>query len=167
MTGNENIIQFLKQNEVVLKGRTFDRYKSFAEKELEGDLDSNSWLSEKVQNGLVHDYKDMSDRYDRQLVLDDILMDNLIRKAVDTAMQHDKDPNKCYRYLDFSEMMKIQAVSNYTMKNKLELISNGFMVYKIKQHIEYLREQLNQKENKIAGTERDVDISSRLSFCQI
>ena len=61
-------------------------------------------------------------------------------------------------------MMKIQAISNYTMKNKLELISKGFMTYKIKQHIEYLREQLNQKENKIVSKEREVDISSRLSF---
>ena len=34
------------------------------------------------------------------------------------------------------------------MKNKLELISKAFMVYKIKQHIEYLRELVNQKENK-------------------
>ena len=51
-------------------------------------------------------------------------------------------------------MMKIQAISNYTMKNKLELISKGFMVYKIKQHIEYLREQVNQKENKIAIEEK-------------
>jgi hypothetical protein len=38
------------------------------------------------------------------------------------------------------------------------------MTYKIKQHIEYLREQLNQKENKIVSKEREVDISSRLSF---
>ena len=60
--------------------------------------------------------------------------------------------------------MKIQAISNYTMKNKLELISKGFMVYKIKQHIEYLREQVNQKENKIATQKERLDISSRLSF---
>ena len=83
ITENNNIIQFLKQNEIVLKGRTFDRYKMFAEKELENDLDTDIWLSEKVQNGLVHDYKDISDRYDRQLVLDDMLMQNLMKKAVD------------------------------------------------------------------------------------
>ncbi len=45
-------------------------------------------------------------------------------------------------------MVKIQAISNYTMKNKLELISKGFMVYKIKQHIEYLREQVNKRRTK-------------------
>ena len=164
ITGNENIIQFLKQNEVVLKGRTFDRYKSLAEKELENDLDADIWLSEKVQNALVPDYKDISDRYDRQLVLDDMLMQSLIKQAVDKAMKFDNDPDKYYKYLDVNEMMKIQAISNYTMKNKLELISKGFMTYKIKQHIEYLREQLNQKENKIVSKEREVDISSRLSF---
>ena len=164
ITGNENIIQFLKQNEVVLKGRTFDRYKSLAEKELENDLDADIWLSEKVQNALVPDYKDISDRYDRQLVLDDMLMQSLIKQAVDKAMKFDNDPDKYYKYLDVNEMMKIQAISNYTMKNKLELISKGFITYKIKQHIEYLREQVNQKENKIASTEREADISSRLSF---
>ena len=85
-------------------------------------------------------------------------------QAVDKAMKFNNDPHKYYTYLDFNEIMKIQAISNYTMKNKLELISKGFMVYKIKQHIEYLREQVNQKENKIARTEREADISSRLSF---
>jgi hypothetical protein len=69
---NNNIIQFLKENEVILPGRTFDRYKSLAEKELETDLDANIWLSNKVQNALVTDYKDISDRYDRQLALDDM-----------------------------------------------------------------------------------------------
>lgn len=83
----------------------------------------------------------------RQLVLDDMLMQSLIKQAVDKAMKFDNNPDKYYRYLDFSEMVKIQAISNYTMKNKLELISKGFMTYKIKQHIEYLREQVNQKEN--------------------
>jgi len=58
-------------------------------------------------------------------------------------------------------MMKIQAISNYTMKNKLELISKGFMVYKIKQHIEYLKEELNEKENKKESKELDL---SSLSF---
>ena len=53
-------------------GRTFDRYKSLAEKELETDLDADIWLSNKVQNALVSDYKDISDRYDRQLALDDM-----------------------------------------------------------------------------------------------
>jgi hypothetical protein len=162
-TRNKSILQFLKENKVVLKGRTFDRYKSLAEKELENSLDADIWLSEKVQNGLVQEYKDISDRYDRQLILDDMLTQSLVRQAVDKAMNFDNDPEKYYRYLDFSELMKIQAISNYTMKNKLELISKGFMVYKIKQHIDYLREQVNEKENKISK-EEEVDMSSRLSF---
>ena len=83
---NNNIIQFLKENEVILPGRTFDRYKSLAEKELENDLDADIWLSDKVQNALVSDYKDISDRYDRQLVLDDMLMQSLIKQAVDKAI---------------------------------------------------------------------------------
>ncbi len=85
-------------------------------------------------------------------------------QAVDNAIKYDNDPNKYYRYLDFSEMMKIQVISNYTMKNKLDLISKGFMVYKIKQHIESLREQLDQKENKIETREREIEFSSKLSF---
>jgi hypothetical protein len=153
-------VQFLKENKIVLTGRTFDRYKCLAEKELGNDLDADIWLSEKVQNALVPDYKDISDRYDRQLVLDDILMESLIKQAIDKAIQLDNNPEKYYKYLDFTEMVKIQAISNYTMKNKLELISKGFMVYKIKQHIEYLREQLDQRENKI---ESKLDLSS-LSF---
>ena len=118
ITKNKNIIQFLKENSVELKGRTFDRYKNLAEKELKNDLDADIWLSDKVQNALVHDYKDISDRYDRQLVLDDMLMQSLITQAVDKAMKFDNDPDKFYRYLDSNEMMKIQAISNYTMKNK-------------------------------------------------
>lgn len=47
------------------------------------------------------------------------------------------------------------------MKNKLELISRGFLCYKIKQHIESLREQLSQKE---LTRERDIDICSKLTF---
>jgi len=130
------MVQFL-ENRVVHKSRTFDRYKGLAERDLQNNIGADIWLSEKVQNGLVNDYKDISDRYDRQLVLDDILMDSHIRKAIDMAIQHDQDPDKYYKYLDFSEIMKIQAISNYTRKNKPELISKGFMVYKIKQHIEY------------------------------
>ena len=107
---------------------------------METDLDADIWLFEKVQNALIPDYKDISDRYDRQLVPDDIFMQSLIKQAIDKALQYDNDPDKYYRYLDFNEMMKIQSISNYIMKNKLELISKGFMVYKIKQHVEYLRE---------------------------
>lgn len=160
ITENKNIIKFLEENEIFLTGRTFDRYKSFAEKDLENDLNADIWLSEKVQNSLVPDYKDISDRYDRQLVLDDMLMQSVIKQAIDKSMKFDNDPEKYYRYLDFTELMKIQAISNYTMKNKLELISKGFLVYKIKQHIEYLREQLNQKENKKESTEWNLDFSS-------
>lgn len=163
ITDNQNIIQFLSQNEIVLKGRTFDRYKSLVERELANNLDADIWLTEKVQNALVGDYKEISDRYDRQLVMDDMLMESLINQAVDKARKFDDDPTKYYRYLDFTEMMKVQAISNFTMKNKLELISRGFMCYKIKQHIESLREQLNQKE---LTRERDIDICSKLSFLQ-
>ena len=91
---NKNIIQFLKENEVFLKNRTFDRYKSLAEKELEYDLDANFWLTEKVQKALVHDYKDIWDRYDRQLFLDDILMQSLVKQAIDKAIKYDNDPDK-------------------------------------------------------------------------
>ena len=161
ITRNTEILRFLKENEIVLKRRTFDRYKSLAEKQLENDLGGDIWLSEKVQNGLVHDYRDICDRYDSQLVLDDLLMDGLIKQAIDTAIQHDQDPDKYYRYLNSGEMMKIQAISNFTMKNKLELISKGFMVYRIKQHIDSLRDQLSQKE---LTRERDIDICSKLSF---
>lgn len=161
ITKNKEIIRFLKENKVVLKSRTFDRYKSIAEKELENDLGADIWLSGKVQNGLVQDYKDISDRYDQQLIMDDMLTECLVRQAIDKAIQYDNDPEKYYRHLDVNEMMKIQAISNYTMKNKLELISKGFMVYKIKQHIEYLRAQINQKENKIESKELDL---SSLTF---
>jgi hypothetical protein len=163
ITKNKEIVRLLKENEIVLKGRTFDRYKSLAEKELENELGEDFWLSDKVQNGLVHDYKDISDRYDRQLVMDDVLMQSMIKLAVDKAIKVDDDPNKYYAYLDFNEIVKIQAISNYTMKNKLELISKGFMVYKIKQHIEYLRKQLTQKENKNESIEAGLDLAS-LSF---
>lgn len=47
------------------------------------------------------------------------------------------------------------------MKNKLELISNGFLVYKIKQHIEYLHDQQRQHVNNKTGDEPDL---SSLSF---
>lgn len=128
---------------------------------MEMDLDADIWLSEKVQNTLVSDYKDISDRYDRQLALDDMLMQSLIKQAVDKAVQYDNNPDNYYKHIDFDELMKIQAISNYTMKNKLELISKGFMVYKIKQHIEFLRVELNEKENKKESKELDL---SSLSF---
>jgi hypothetical protein len=157
ITKNKEIAQLLKENKVVLKSRTFDRYKSIAEKELENDLGADIWLSEKVQNALVHDYKDISDRYDKQLAMDDMLIESLIKEAVDKAMEFDNDPAKYYKYLDFSEMMKVQAMSNFTSKCKLDLISRGFVMYKIKQHIESLREQLNQKENKTESKELDLN----------
>ena len=148
ITTNKNIIQFLKENDIILKNRTFDRYKGFAEKELENDLDADIWLSEKVQNALVHDYKDISDRYDRQLILDDMLMQSLVRQAMDNAIKVDNDPDKYFKYLDINEMMKVQAISNYTMKNKLEILSKGFLMYKIKEHIDYLHEQQRKQKEK-------------------
>ena len=47
------------------------------------------------------------------------------------------------------------------MKNKLELISKGFMVYRIEQHIEYLRNQIRQNKDRIESKELDL---SSLSF---
>ena len=145
ITENKKIIKLLEENEIVLKGRTFDRYKSMAEKLIENDVHAAIWLSDKVQNALIHDYKDICDRYDRQLVLDDILMGGLIKQAVDVATERDRDPEKYFRYLDIGELMKIQAMSNFTMKNKLESISKGFITYNIKRYIDHLREK--QREN--------------------
>ena len=143
---NNDIIQILKENEVILPGRTFDRYKSLAEKELETDLDANIWLSNKVQNALVTDYKDISDRYDRQLALDDMLTQGLIMQAVDKAIELGQLPEKYYRNLDVYSIIRLQEASNQTMKNKLELISKGFFVYKIKRHIDHLRKQQNNSD---------------------
>jgi hypothetical protein len=81
----------------------------------------------------------------------------LIKQAIDRALQYDNDPQYD------NEMMKIQAISNYTVRNKLELISKGFITYKIKQHIEYLKEQANRKENKKESTGALLDLNS-LSF---
>jgi hypothetical protein len=153
ITTNKNIIQFLKENDIVLKNRTFDRYKSLAEKELENDLDADIWLSEKVQNALVHDYKDISERYDKQLILDDMLMQSLVRRAIDNAIKVDKNPDKYFKYLDINEIMKVQAISNYTMKNKLEMLSKGFLMYKIKEHIDYLHE-VQRKINVTNSSQR-------------
>ncbi len=50
--------------------------------------------------------------------------------------------------MDFREIVKIKAISNYKMKKKLELISKGFMVYRIKKHIDDLRNQIRQNKSK-------------------
>ena len=135
---NKNIIKYLEENEIFLTGRSFDRYKSIAERELEIDCDANIWLSEKTQNALVNDYKDISDRYDRQLALNDTLTQGLIMQAVDKTVEHGQAPEKYYRNLDIYSIIRIQEASNQTMKNKLELISKGFIIYKIKQYIDHL-----------------------------
>jgi hypothetical protein len=109
---NNNIIQFLKENEVILPGRTFDRYKSLAEKELETDLDADIWLSNKVQDALVSDYKDISDRNDRQLALDDMLTYGLIMQAIDKAIEQGQPPGKYYTNLDVYSIIRLQEASN-------------------------------------------------------
>ena len=157
---NNNIIQLLKGNEVILPGRTFDRYKSLAEKELDTDLDANIWLSNKVQNALVSDYKDISDRYDRQLALDDMLTHGLIMQAVDNAIEQGQPPGKYYRNLDVYSIIRLQEASNQTMKNKLELISKGFLVYKIKRHIDHLRNQQKNTTDKTGFKDGELDLSS-------
>jgi hypothetical protein len=157
---NNNIIQFLKENEVILPGRTFDRYKSLAEKELETDLDADIWLSNKVQNALVSDYKDISDRYDRQLALDDMLTHGLIMQAVDKAIEQGQAPEKYYRNLDVYSIIRLQEASNQTMKNKLELISKGFLVYKIKRHIDHLHNQQKNTTDKTGFKDGELDLSS-------
>ena len=157
---NNNIIQFLKENEVILPGRTFDRYKSLAEKTLETDLDADIWLSNKVQNALVSDYKDISDRYDRQLALDDMLTHGLIMQAIDKAIEQGQPPGKYYRNLDVYSIIRLQEASNQTMKNKLELISKGFLVYKIKRHIDHLRNQQKNTIDKTGFKDGELDLGS-------
>jgi hypothetical protein len=157
---NNNIVQFLKENEVILPGRTFDRYKSLAEKELETDLDADIWLSNKVQTALVSDYKDISDRYDRQLVLDDMLTHGLIMQAVDKSIEQGQPPEKYYRNLDVYSIIRLQEASNQTMKNKLELISKGFLVYKIKRHIDHLHNQQKNTTDKTRFKDGELDLSS-------
>jgi hypothetical protein len=121
-------------------------------------LDANIWLSEKTQNILVRDYKDISDRYDRQLALDDMLTHGLIMQAVDKAIEQGQPPEKYYRNLDVYSIIRLQEASNQTMKNKLELISKGFLVYKIKRHIDHLHNQ--QKNAGDVGFKGELDLSS-------
>jgi len=164
ITENKDIIKFLEENEVVLKGRTFDRYKSIAEGELENDLDANIWLDEKVHSALIHDYKSICDRYDRQLLLDDLLIEGLIKKSRDEAVEKYRDPDKYYRNLDIYSIIRVQEASDQAMKNKIELISKGFITYRIKRYIDHLQEQLKEKEKEQerivssgnVGVDRDV-----------
>jgi lipopolysaccharide export LptBFGC system permease protein LptF len=131
-----------------------------AEKELETHLDANIWLSNKVQNALVTDYTDISDRYDRQLALDDMLTQGLIMQAVDKAIELGQLPGKYYRNLDVYSIIRLQEASNQTMKNKLELISKGFFVYKIKKHIDHLRNQQKKTTDKTGFKDGGLDLSS-------
>jgi hypothetical protein len=65
-----------------------------AEKELATDLDANIWFSNKVQNALISDYKDIFDRHDKQLALDDMLTHGLIMQAIDKAIEQGQPPGK-------------------------------------------------------------------------
>jgi hypothetical protein len=130
-----------------------------AEKELETHLVADIWLSNKIQNALVSDYKDISDRYDRQLALDDMLTHGLIMQAVDKAIEQGQAPGKYYRNLDVYSIIRLQEASNQTMKNKLELISKGFLVYKIKRHIDHLRNQ--QKNTSDAGFKKILKVKKK------
>jgi hypothetical protein len=50
---------------------------------------------------LVPDYKDISDRYDRQLVMDDMLIQSMIKQAVDKAINFDNDPDNILQVFRF------------------------------------------------------------------
>ena len=56
-------------------------------------------------------------------------------QAIDKAIEQGQPPGKYYRSLDVYSIIRLQEASNQTMKNKPELISKGFLVYKIKRHI--------------------------------
>jgi hypothetical protein len=86
---------------------------------------------------------------DRHLALDDMLIHGLIMQAVDKTIEQGQAPEKYYRNLDLYPIIRLQEASNQTMKNKLELISKGFLVYKIKRHIDHLHSQ--QKNTSDAG----------------
>jgi hypothetical protein len=88
-----------------------------------------------------------------------MLMESLVKQAIDKAIKYDNDPDKYYRHLDINEMMKVQAISNYTMKNKLEQLSKGFVLYKIKQHIEYLHD----RQRKINDTHISQEYNSKVT----
>ena len=139
ITDNIHILKFLKENGVNLKGRTFGRYKSIAKRELENDIDSEIWLSQKIQNVLIHDFRDIYDRYERQLLQDDFLLEALIMRAKNEALQKHSNIKKFYEYLDIYTIIRVQEASNQTMENKLKLMSNGMFLYKIKRHIEDLQ----------------------------
>ena len=127
---------------------------------METDLDADTWLSNKVQNALVSDYKDISDRYDRQLALDDMLTHGLIMQAIDKAIEQGQAPEKYYTNLDVYSIIRLQEASNQTMKNKLELISKGFLVYKIKRHIDHLHTQQKNTTDKTGFKGGELDLSS-------
>lgn len=59
-------------------------------------------------------------------------------QAVNKAIEQGQPPEKYYRNLDVYSIIRLQEASNQTMKNKLELISKGFLVYTIKRHIDHL-----------------------------
>ena len=46
------------------------------------------------------------------------------------------------------------------MKNKLELISKGFIVYKIKRYIDHIQKELREKTHKTELQQVDKDIKS-------
>jgi hypothetical protein len=97
---------------------------------------------------------------DRHLALDDMLTHGLIMQAVDKAIEQGQAPEKYYRNLDVYSIIRLQEASNQTMKNKLELISKGFLVYKIKRHIDLLHNQQKNTTNKKGFKDGELDLSS-------
>jgi hypothetical protein len=97
---------------------------------------------------------------DRHLALDDMLTHGLIMQAVDKAIEQGQAPEKYYRNIDVYSIIRLQEASNQTMKNKLELISKGFLVYKIKRHIDLLHNQQKNTTNKKGFKDGELDLSS-------
>jgi lipopolysaccharide export LptBFGC system permease protein LptF len=97
---------------------------------------------------------------DRHLALDDMLTHGLIMQAVDKTIEQGQAPEKYYRNLDLYSIIRLQEASNQTMKNKLELISKGFLVYKIKRHIDHLRNQQKSTTDKTGHKDGELDLSS-------
>jgi hypothetical protein len=135
------IIAFLKRNNVIknISVNTLTKYIGEARKITKTDFVSNAWMTEKVQDAMIKDYKQIWEQQDEIVANLRNQIHFMVKDAKRVSKQCYEKENRYIEFIDKQEFRMSNMAYNEALTKKMEMMKAGFIQFKIQRYIEALQ----------------------------
>lgn len=138
----KQIIAFIQRTNVVknISHRQLNECVKDAKKITKTDFHSNAWLTEKVHNAMIKDYKEIWEQQEDVITNLRNQSQWMLKHAKRIARDvHGGDQKRFYEYMDHDRFRLANVAHQEALMKKLEMMKAGFIQFRIQRYIEALQ----------------------------